>query len=49
MTIEQRKRECKIQKKYNNPKNLSLMQIQHLKAKELGYKNWGEMIKEIKK
>ena len=39
MNIDYIKRLCKIEKKYNNQENLTLMQIQHKKAKELEYKN----------
>jgi hypothetical protein len=43
--IEYHKGMCKIAKKYNNPNNKTLMQIQHEYAKTLGYKNWEELLK----
>ena len=42
--VENAKRECKMIKKFNNPENKSLMQIQHQYAKNLGFKNWDELI-----
>lgn len=39
------KKECKKIKKFDNPKNLKLMQIQHEMAKKLGFKNWNDLLK----
>lgn len=43
--IEYAKKQCKIIKKFNNPDNLSLMQIQHKYAVEHGYKCWADMLR----
>lgn len=42
--INYHKGQCKKIKKYNNPENLTLMQIQHKYAINLGYKNWSDLI-----
>ena len=42
-TIDFHKRQCKMQKKFNNPDNLTLMQIQHNYAVGLGYKSWSDL------
>ena len=44
MNIEYHKRRCKLIKKFDNPDNLSLMQIQHKYAVGLGYRNWKELL-----
>ena len=44
--VEQAKKECKRIKKFNNPNNLTLMQIQHYYAVLLGYRSWKEFIDE---
>lgn len=42
--IKRLKITAKIRKKFNNPENKTLMQIQNEIAKELGYKNWNTLI-----
>ena len=42
--INYHKGKCKFIKKYNNPKNLTLMQIQHEYAKKMGFKKWSDFI-----
>jgi len=43
MNINHHKLNCKKLKKFNNPENLTLMQIQHRYAVSLGFKNWLEL------
>ncbi len=42
--IKYHKRQCKLAKKFKNPKGLTLMQIQHEYAKDMGFKSWKEFI-----
>lgn len=42
--IEYHKRMVKIGKKYSNPKNLTLMQLQHEYAINKGFKSWSDFI-----
>lgn len=42
--IRRHRGSCKIIKKYKNPNNLTLMQIQHNYALELGFKSWSDLI-----
>jgi len=42
-TIDFHKQECKKIKKFNNPDNLTLMQIQHKYAVSLGYRSWADL------
>lgn len=46
MFVDFVKRECKIVKKYRNPDDLSLMQIQHQYVKDLGFSSWSEFLTE---
>ena len=48
MNIDYCKRQCKLIKKFNNPGNLSLMQIQHNYAVSFGFKNWKELLDSLK-
>lgn len=48
MSISNVKQMCKRIKKYDNPKGLTLMQIQHKVSVDLGYRNWSDLLKNFK-
>ena len=48
-TINFHKRRCKMIKKFSNPENMTLMQIQHKYAQGLGYRNWKELLEKENK
>ena len=46
--IDEAKKHAKWMKKYDNPENLTLMQIQHMIAVCNGYRNWKDLLNKNK-